>query len=356
MPQFEFANFLPQMVWLAIFFAILYFGVVRLTLPKVGRVMSAREDQVAGDLDTAEKAKAEADRMAAAYEADVAEAQAGARARLAEAQAKAGKQLEAKLAESNAVIEARSAKAQASLDAARDKAMGEIEGVAADAAGRYRREAHRRAPGPDRRRDRGAGGAGMTIFTLTASGPVASGNDNAVALTEADGTHGEGPELLGLNAEGWVYVGILIFLLLAIFVAKAPKRVTDILDQRIADTRRELDEAKAIRAEAEKLLADAKAKHAASAGDAAAIVAHAEQEAETMLAKAGRDTADLIERRGKMAEDKIAAAERAALIEVRARAADAATRAAAAIIAERHGAEADKPLIDRTIAGLGRPN
>lgn len=180
--------------------------------------------------------------------------------------------------------------------------------------------------------------------------------DNTVALTEADGTHGEGPTLLGFGAEGWVYWGLTIFLLLAIFVGKAPKRIADTLDQRIADTRRQLDEATAIRAEAEALLAQAKARDAASAGDAAAIVAHAQAEASAMLAKAEADSAELIARRQVMAEDKIAAAGRSAVAEVRARAADAATRAAAAIIAERHGADADKPLVDRTIAGLGRLN
>lgn len=195
----------------------------------------------------------------------------------------------------------------------------------------------------------------ISSFILT-SGPIASGNDNAVALTQADGSHGEGPTLLGLGAEGWVYVGLTIFLLLAIFVAKAPKRVAEILDQRIADTRRQLDEAKQIRAEAEALLVEAKRRQVASAGDAEAIVAHAEAEASALLAKAETDAATLIERRGRMAEDKIAAAERAALVAVRATAAEAATTAATAIIAERHGAEADRRLIDRTIAGLGRVN
>lgn len=179
---------------------------------------------------------------------------------------------------------------------------------------------------------------------------------NTVALTQADGTHREGPTLLGLGAEGWVYVGLTIFLLLAIFVAKAPKRVTDVLDGRIAETKRQLDEAKAIRAEAEAQLAEAKARNAASVGDAAAIVAHAEAEAAAMLVKAEADLTDLIARRQTMAEDKIAAAERGAIAEVRALAADAATRAAATILAERHGAEADKALVDRTIAGLGRLN
>ncbi|MBS0284122.1 MAG: hypothetical protein JSS15_06840, partial [Proteobacteria bacterium] len=46
----------------------------------------------------------------------------------------------------------------------------------------------------------------------------------------------------------------------------------------------------------------------------------------------------------------------AAIAEVRARTADAAAKAAAALIAERHGKDADKALIDRTIAGLSRPH
>ena len=179
---------------------------------------------------------------------------------------------------------------------------------------------------------------------------------NTVALTEADGASHEGPTLLGLGAEGWVYVGLTIFLLLAIFVAKAPKKVTDVLDQRIAETKRQLDEAKALRAEAEAQLVEAKARNAASAGDAAAIVAQAEAEATAMLAKAEADLTDLIARRQTMAEDKIAAAERGAIAEVRALAADAAVRAATTILAERHGADADKALVDRTIAGLGRLN
>jgi F-type H+-transporting ATPase subunit b len=53
-----------------------------------------------------------------------------------------------------------------------------------------------------------------------------------------------------------------------------------------------------------------------------------------------------------MAEDKIAAAERAAVADLRARAADAATTAAGALIAENHTAAADKALVDQAIAGI----
>ncbi|CAN5466830.1 ATP synthase subunit b 2 [soil metagenome] len=134
MPQFELANFTPQLAWLAIFFVILYFGVVRLTLPKLGRVMTAREDQVTGDLNVAERAKAEADRITTAYDAGVAEAQNAARAKMKEAQAAATVAVEAKLASSKAALDASAATAQTALDAALQKVLGQIETVAADVA------------------------------------------------------------------------------------------------------------------------------------------------------------------------------------------------------------------------------
>jgi F-type H+-transporting ATPase subunit b len=136
MPQFDFANvFLPQVVWLAIFFAILYFAVVLPTLPKLGRVMQAREDQVTGDLDAAEAAKVSADKLAADYDAGVAQAQESARTALNAARAKATKSLEAKLAKADAKLADRAAAAEAELAAARAKAMGEVESIAADVAG-----------------------------------------------------------------------------------------------------------------------------------------------------------------------------------------------------------------------------
>lgn len=161
-----------------------------------------------------------------------------------------------------------------------------------------------------------------------------------------------GPQLLGLDAEGWVYVSLTIFILLAIFVGKAHRTVTAKLDEKIADTRRSLDEARALREEAEAMLAEAKRKQADAHATAQAILAGAQTEASQLVEKARADVATLIDRRGKMAEDKIAAAERVALAEVRAKAATAAAAAAAAIIAEKHDRVSDAALIDRTIASL----
>ena len=183
-------------------------------------------------------------------------------------------------------------------------------------------------------------------------------DSNTVATTQANGAVAmhEESAFSPANPEFWVYAGITIFLLLALTVFKFPKLIADALDKRIADTKRQLDEARSIRAEAEALLAEAKKRIAASAGDAAAIVAHAEDEAKQLLAKAETEAADLVARRSRMAEDKIAAAERGAIAEVRAKAADAAARAAAAIIAAKHDAAADKRMVDQAIAGLARRN
>ncbi len=135
MPQFEFATvFWPQLIWLAIFFAILYFGIVQLTLPKLGKVVTAREDQMKGDLATAEKAQAQATQFGLDYDAGVAAAQESARAQLTAARLSATASVEAKLAAANVALDAKAAAAQASLDAARSNALAEIETVAAEAA------------------------------------------------------------------------------------------------------------------------------------------------------------------------------------------------------------------------------
>lgn len=134
MPQFDLSVFVPQLVWLTIFFAILYFGIVGLTLPRLGRVMETREATVTVDIATAQGAKADADRMAADYDAGIAAARDDARIATGEAKARATAALETRLAEANRADNARLDAAAADLASARTRAMGEIESVAADAA------------------------------------------------------------------------------------------------------------------------------------------------------------------------------------------------------------------------------
>lgn len=163
------------------------------------------------------------------------------------------------------------------------------------------------------------------------------------------------PSIFGLDATVWVSIAMTVFILILLW-KKVPALVTRGLDNQIAAIRTRLDDAKQLRAEAEALRDEYARKIAGIEAQAAQMIAHADEEAKAVLAKAESDAAELTQRRAKMAEDKIAAAERAAIQAVRAKAAEAATRAAAAIIADKHGAEADKALIDKTIAGLGRLN
>lgn len=163
------------------------------------------------------------------------------------------------------------------------------------------------------------------------------------------------PSALGITAAGFVALSMLVVIAIMVW-KRVPAIVARALDGRIATIRHDLDEASRLRAEAEAMLVAARQRTADQAADAAAIVDHAHVEAAALLVKAQADARELVARRGQMAEDKIGAAERAAIAEVRARAADAATRAAGAIIAREHDAAADRAIVDRTIAGLGRSN
>lgn len=174
----------------------------------------------------------------------------------------------------------------------------------------------------------------------------------AEAGTAAHEAAEHGPTLLGLGAEGWVYVSITIFFLIAIVYAKAHRTIVSKLDEQIAETRRELDEAKRVRAEAEALLKETQARRAEVETDAAAMMANAQAEAEDLLAKAEKDSEAMVARREKMAEDQIAAAEREALASVRNEAVRAATAASRKLIVGAHGEAADRALADKVIAGL----
>ncbi|MFT3975989.1 MAG: F0F1 ATP synthase subunit B [Sphingomonas bacterium] len=160
------------------------------------------------------------------------------------------------------------------------------------------------------------------------------------------------PKALYMDATGWVSLAMAVFILL-LLVKKVPGLIGGALDNRIAQIKAQLEEASKLRAEAEALKAEYEAKLAAAAGEADAMRKSAEHEAETILDDAKANATALVARRQKMAEDKIGAAERAAIAGIRATAVNAATSAAATLIAQGHDAQADKALVDNAIKELG---
>jgi F-type H+-transporting ATPase subunit b len=156
------------------------------------------------------------------------------------------------------------------------------------------------------------------------------------------------PTAFGLNPGAWVAIAVLIvFALLA--WKKVHHAVGKALDSKIALIRDQLAEAESLRKEAEALKAEYEKKAKSVDKDRKALMERAKQEVDAIVAKAKTDAEALIERRTRMAEDKIAAEERAAVEQLRAAAADAATKAAAKLIAERHDAKSDAQLVDRAI-------
>ena len=160
------------------------------------------------------------------------------------------------------------------------------------------------------------------------------------------------PSILGIfDASVIVAIAMTVVILIMIW-KKVPSAIGKSLDKKIAAIRDQLAEAEALRKDAEALKAEYEAKAAAADQEAASMVERARHEAEAIVAKAETDAKALVERRKAMAEAKIAAEERAAIDELRATAAKAATAAAAKLIAERNDAGTDKALVDQAIASL----
>ena len=153
------------------------------------------------------------------------------------------------------------------------------------------------------------------------------------------------------TAEFWVAVSFFLFLALVLYFG-VHKKVAEALDARAAAIAKEIDEAKALREEAEKVLADYRAKQRDAAKEADEIVKLAGKEATAMAAETSRAMKDQFDRRMKQAEDKIARAEAEAVREVRAAAADAAVAAAQTVIADKLTAETAGKLITQSIDAL----
>lgn len=149
----------------------------------------------------------------------------------------------------------------------------------------------------------------------------------------------------------WAFVGLILFLLVLVYY-KVPGMLTGALDKRGDKIRDDLDQARRLREEAAALLAEYQAKRAAAEKEAAEIVESAKAEAERLAAEASASLADMIERRKKAVETKIAQAEQAAVAEVRAVAADVAIRAATAILGDKVKGDLAAGLVANSIADV----
>jgi F-type H+-transporting ATPase subunit b len=157
-------------------------------------------------------------------------------------------------------------------------------------------------------------------------------------------------------AEFWVAVAFGLFLLI-LFYYQVPKLVAKSLDARADAIRKELDEARRLREEAQALLADYQSRHRNVGQEADAIVDQARRESEAFSRQTRVSLKETLDRRTKQAEDKIARAETQAVDEVRAAAIEVAMAAAERILREKTSGAGGASLVDQSIRDLkGRLN
>jgi F-type H+-transporting ATPase subunit b len=155
------------------------------------------------------------------------------------------------------------------------------------------------------------------------------------------------------DATNIAFLGFALFFALMIYL-KIPSMVMNMLDQRSQAIAKELHEARRLREEAEKLLADYQAKRAAAEAEAKAIVDSAKDQAAAVAEETRVSMQAAMARREKQASDRIASAESKAAEEVRAAAAEAAIAAAERMIRERMNDGAQTALVQEGVAEMGR--
>jgi F-type H+-transporting ATPase subunit b len=134
MPQLDYHDWAPQLVWLAISFIALYLIMARLALPRIATVLEERRDRIATDLDQAEQLKKETEEAIAAYEQALAEARGRAHAIAQETRDKLSAEVEAERGEVEAKLAETTAEAEARIQASKNSALAHVDEVAAETA------------------------------------------------------------------------------------------------------------------------------------------------------------------------------------------------------------------------------
>src|SRR5215470_15971386 len=109
-------------------------------------------------------------------------------------------------------------------------------------------------------------------------------------------------------AEFWVAVAFGVFVLILLYY-RVPTLVAKSLDDRAEAIRKELDEARRLREEAQNLLADYQKKHRNVGQEADSILELARGHAAALAQQTPAHPKDMLERRTRKAEDNIARAE-----------------------------------------------
>lgn len=175
----------------------------------------------------------------------------------------------------------------------------------------------------------------------------------ALGLTATPALAASGPFFSLGNTDFVVTIAFLIFVGVLIYL-KVPGMVGGMLDKRAEGIQSELDEARALREEAQSILASYERKQKEVSVQADQIVANAKAEANRAAEQAKEDIKTSIARRLQAAEDQISSAQASAVKEVRDTAVNVAISAAGEVISKGMSAKDAGGLIDAAIADIGK--
>jgi F-type H+-transporting ATPase subunit b len=158
--------------------------------------------------------------------------------------------------------------------------------------------------------------------------------------------------LFDIAREGEFWVLVAFVTAMAFLVYKARGAALGALDQRSAKIKSELDEAQRLAEEAQKSLAQYQLKQRDALKESEAIIAQARADAERLASQARLDLAAALDRRQRMAIERIALDEAEAVTEVRNQAVEVAVAAVRRILARDLDAKNRSDLIDQAIAAM----
>ena len=131
MPQLNFEDFAPQLIWLAFIFTLFFLALSQVALPRIERVLKDRKTKIGGDLLAARDAQHDADKEAERYEAEIATAKAKGHGTIRVSREKLNAELNEKRGVLDSQLAEKAAETEKRVQGLLARASGEMEAMTA---------------------------------------------------------------------------------------------------------------------------------------------------------------------------------------------------------------------------------
>ncbi|MTH96021.1 F0F1 ATP synthase subunit B [Roseibium sp. RKSG952] len=131
-PPFDHTTYPSQILWLVITFALFYWIMKNVAVPRIAGILEDRKDRIAGDISEANRLKQETDEAIAAYEQALAEARAKAHGLVEDTRDKLKAEQEARRERAETDLSAKLAEAEAQIEKVKTGALTQVSAIASE--------------------------------------------------------------------------------------------------------------------------------------------------------------------------------------------------------------------------------